>query len=75
MKSLTIFLFSLFLGLSANAKEIKLTADNTAVLRSDFNSQSVRDLKNDLLELNAQLKSGYPIYLFYTLLGEKSKKD
>jgi len=42
---------------------IKLTADNTAVLRTSFNSNSVNKLKQDLLKLNANLKSGYPIYL------------
>jgi len=63
MKKILVTLFALFLSLSVNAKELKLTADNTVVLRQSFNSSSVTALKQDLLKLNANLKSGYPIYL------------
>lgn len=74
MKKLLIFLFALFLSLSVSAKEIKLTADNTVVLRTSFNSESVTQLKKDLLELDANLKSGYPIYLvLYTPGGSIQK--
>lgn len=74
MKLILAFLLALTLGLSANAKEIKLTADNTAVLRQSFNSSSVTALKKDLLELDANLKSGYPIYLvLYTPGGSIQK--
>ena len=63
MKGILGVLFALLLSLSVNAKEIKLTADNTAVLRQSFNASSVTALKQDLLALDANLKSGYPIYL------------
>ena len=71
------FLVALMLSLSciaAGAKEIKLTADNTVVLRSRFDSYSVNKLKKDLLKLNASLKNGYPIYLvLYTPGGSIQK--
>lgn len=74
MKSITTLLFALLLSMSVNAKEIVLTADNTAVLRESFNSSSIMELKKDLLRLNAQLKSGYPIYLvLYTPGGSIQK--
>lgn len=71
------FLLALMLSIACfavSAKEIKLTADNTAVLRSDFNSSSVTELKQQLLSLDANLKSGYPIYLvLYTPGGSIQK--
>lgn len=74
MKGILGVLFALLLSLSVNAKEIKLTADNTAVLRQSFNSSSVTELKKDLLALDANLKSGYPIYLvLYTPGGSIQK--
>lgn len=74
MKKLLVALLMSFACLTAGAKDIKLTADNTAVLRSSFNSSSVSKLKQDLLELNANLKSGYPIYLvLYTPGGSIQK--
>lgn len=74
MKGIITLVFALLFSMSVNAKDIKLTADNTAVLRSSFNSQSVTELKKDLLKLNAQLKSGYPIYLvLYTPGGSIQK--
>ena len=63
MKGILGVFFALLLSMSVSAKEIKLTADNTAVLRQSFNSASVTALKKDLLALDANLKSGYPIYL------------
>jgi len=63
MKKFLIALFAIMLRFSVNAKDLKLTADNTVVLRQSFNSSSVTALKKDLLKLNANLKSGYPIYL------------
>ena len=69
MKKIWITLFAMILSLSVGAQDIKLTenikltADNTVVLRQSFNSSSVTALKQDLLKLNANLKSGYPIYL------------
>lgn len=70
------FLVALILSLSfaVSAKDIKLTADNTVTLRTSFNSSSVTKLKQDLLELDANLKSGYPIYLvLYTPGGSIQK--
>lgn len=74
MKIFLGILFALLLSMSVNAKEIKLTADNTAVLRRSFGSDSVTKLKEDLLKLDANLKSGYPIYLvLYTPGGSIQK--
>lgn len=62
------------LTFSVNAKDLKLTADNTVILRQSFNSSSVTALKKDLLRLNANLKSGYPIYMvLYTPGGSIQK--
>lgn len=63
MKKLIMLTMMLFLTVAAYAKDIKLTSDNTVVLRNAFSSQSVTSLKQDLLKLNSKLKSGYPIYL------------
>jgi len=74
MKPFLAVFFAFFLSLSVSAKEIKLTSDNTAVLRQSFNSASITELKKELLELNAKLKSGYPIYLvLYTPGGSIQK--
>ena len=74
MKKIMVTFFALMLSLSISAKAIKLTVDNTAVLRSSFNANSVTKLKQDLLKLNANLKSGYPIYLvLYTPGGSIQK--
>jgi len=74
MKPFLAVFFAFFLSLSVNAKEIKLTSDNTVVLRQSFNSSSITELKKELLELNAKLKSGYPIYLvLYTPGGSIQK--
>ena len=74
MKKILIALFALMLTFSVSAEDLKLTADNTVVLRQSFNSSSVTALKKDLLRLNANLKSGYPIYLvMYTPGGSIQK--
>lgn len=79
MKGILGVLFALLMSLSVsakevNTKEIKLTSDNTAVLRQAFSSTSVTTLKQDLLALDANLKSGYPIYLvLYTPGGDVQK--
>lgn len=68
------FLLFFVLGFSIQAKEIKLTTDNTAVLRESFNASSITQLKQDLSRLDANLKSGYPIYLvLYTPGGSVQK--
>lgn len=74
MKKILIAIFAIMLSLSVSAKSITLTEDNTAVLRSAFTASSVTTLKKDLLKLNANLKSGYPIYLvLFTPGGEIQK--
>ena len=74
MKKILVAIFAIMLSFSVNAKDITLTEDNTAVLRQAFTAQSVTELKGDLLKLNANLKSGYPIYLvLYTPGGEIQK--
>lgn len=81
MKRLLVTLFALLLSLTVSAKEVKLkakevklTADNTVVLRDSFNSSSITQLKKELLSLDANLKSGYPIYLvLYTPGGSIQK--
>lgn len=49
---------------SIQTKEIPLTTDNVVVLRGVVDAESVVKVKKQLLELNSQLKNGYPIYLF-----------
>jgi ATP-dependent protease ClpP protease subunit len=49
---------------SIQTKDIQLTADNVVVLRDVIDDVSIVKVKKQLLELNSQLKSGYPIYLF-----------
>jgi ATP-dependent Clp protease, protease subunit len=74
MKKFLVALFAIFLSFTISAAEVKLTADNTVVLRESFNPNSVTSLKQELLRLNANLKSGYPIYLvLYTPGGSIQK--
>lgn len=74
MKKLLVILFALLISLTVSAKDLKLTADNTVVLRDSFNANSVTALKKDLIKLDADLKSGYPIYLvLYTPGGSIQK--
>jgi ATP-dependent Clp protease protease subunit len=69
MRLLTI-IFTLLLSLaSVQAKEIILTKDNTIVLSTGFSGASVADLIGQAKQLNADLKSGYPIYLFLDTPG------
>lgn len=63
MKKMFVLLFAMLMCFSVNAKKLKLTSDNTVVLRSSFSSASVTSLKQDLIKLDSTLKSGYPIYL------------
>lgn len=59
-----MLLLALFLSLSLSAKELKLSEDNTLVLNQAFTSNSVAELIQEATKLDANLKSGYPIYLF-----------
>ena len=53
----------------AYAKEIVLTQDNSVVLNGAFTSQSVSKLIGEIKKLDAELKNGYPIYLFLSTPG------
>lgn len=59
-----MLLLTIFFSLSISAKEIKLSEDNTLVLAEAFTSRSVAKLIQQATKLDANLKSGYPIYLF-----------
>lgn len=51
------------------AKEINMTKDNTLVLDDAFDGSSVSKLLVQAKEMDASLKSGYPIYLFLNTPG------
>lgn len=54
---------------NAISKEITLTTDNTLIFDADFNGDSVAKLIQEARQLDAKLKSGYPIYLFLNTPG------
>ena len=63
MKSLIAFLI-LSMSASVFSKEtITLTSDNTLVLDESFRARSVTKLQQEAAKMDANLKSGYPIYL------------
>jgi ATP-dependent Clp protease protease subunit len=71
---LFIVIMMLLAMLSVNAaetprKEIVLTKDNTLVLNESFRGSSVSSLIGQAKEMDASLKSGYPIYLFLSTPG------
>lgn len=68
MRFLLILTFLLSIT-TAGAKEILLTKDNTLVLDQAFTSRSVAALITRAKQLDADLKSGYPIYLFLNTPG------
>jgi ATP-dependent protease ClpP protease subunit len=51
------------------AKEIKLTKDNVLVLDQAFTGPSVAKLIQEARQKDADLKSGYPMYLFLNTPG------
>lgn len=57
-------LVGLFLCISVEAKDLVLSGDNTLVLNSSFRGPSISKLMEEASEMDANLKSGYPIYLF-----------
>jgi ATP-dependent protease ClpP protease subunit len=59
----------LFSAGNASAKEVVLTQDNTLVLNSAFSGKSVSELIGQAKKMDADLKSGYPIYLFLDTPG------
>lgn len=66
MKLILAFV-TMFFALTSKADkimEIRLSKDNTAVLSSAVDSESVSNVIQQVQKLDANLKSGYPIYLF-----------
>lgn len=64
MKQILTLLLFMTLAPLTHAKEIVLTEDNTVVLNQSFTPQSVGKLMGEIKKLDAELKNGYPIYLF-----------
>jgi ATP-dependent Clp protease protease subunit len=62
-------IISMFLCSLTFAKEIVLTEDNTLVLDDAFTGSSVAKVIQTAREMDADLKSGYPIYLFLNTPG------
>lgn len=64
-KLLMIFVSLMFcLSVQAKSKEIILSEDNTLILSSAFTNDSVSTLMEEAKQKDANLKSGYPLYLF-----------
>lgn len=66
---LLFILAMLLVSTFAMSKEITLTKDNTLVLDEAFSGSSVSKLLVQAKEMDASLKSGYPIYLFLNTPG------
>lgn len=64
MKMFLFAMLSLVLSTNVFSKEIILTEDNSVSLTSAVTSQSVSKLIGEIKKLDAELKNGYPIYLF-----------
>ncbi len=65
---LAMLLFVLFVP-TTQAKEIVLTQDNSVVLNGEVSGRSVSKLIGEIKKLDAELKNGYPIYLFLNTPG------
>lgn len=63
------FSFAIASASTVSTKEITLTKDNTLVLNEAFTGPSISNLIGEAKEINANLKSGYPIYLFLNTPG------
>ena len=65
MKKLLVILIALMFSflVYADKTEITLTADNTLVLNTEINGETVVKIMEQATKMNASLKSGYPIYL------------
>lgn len=61
--------FSISMANATARKEIVLTKDNTLILNQAFTGQSVSTLIGQAKKLDANMKSGYPIYLFLNTPG------
>lgn len=57
------------LAMAKPKKEIVLTKDNTLVLNMSFTGKSVAKLIGEAKKMDADLESGYPIYLFLDTPG------
>jgi ATP-dependent Clp protease protease subunit len=57
------------LSMAKQTKEIVLTSDNTIVLNSAFTGSSVSELIEKAREMDANLGSNYPMYLFLNTPG------
>ena len=64
MKTLLALIMAFTVSFSAQAKELTLSADNTLSLSNIVDSASVTELEQKATQMNANLKSGYPIHLF-----------
>ena len=69
MRMFFLVLMFFSLSLTIQSREIVLTKDNTLVLNSAFTSRSVSQLIGEAIKMDAELKSGYPIYLFLNTPG------
>jgi ATP-dependent Clp protease protease subunit len=66
---LFLILAMLLMSTFALSKEIKLTKDNVLVLDEAFTGPSVAKLIQEARQKDADLKSGYPMYLFLNTPG------
>lgn len=64
MKYFIAMLTAMLIGFTAHSEEITLSSDNTLVLSEAFTSQSTTKLMEKASKMDANLKSGYPVYLF-----------
>lgn len=69
MKLFSAILLFMFFMSNIHAREIVLTQDNSAVLDGAVTTASVSKLMGDIKKLDAELKNGYPIYLFLNTPG------
>lgn len=70
MKKIILSL-AILLGMTtaSHAKRLVLSSDNTLVLNGPFTDESTTGLMEDAKEMDANLKSGYPMYLFLNTPG------
>lgn len=64
MRKLIMFLAALLFSSTLFGAEITLTSDNMAILEGRISYGSIAKLQKRVREMDQQLKSGYPIYLF-----------
>jgi len=69
MRVIFVLLLSVMFTGMCFSQEIILTKDNTLILNRKVDGQSVSKLMGDARSLDANLKSGYPMYLFLDTPG------